>query len=148
MTLNQVLLIGNAGRDAQLRTTQSGTQVANFSLAVNRSRQIDGEWQTETEWFNVSAWGRSAEYVAERVKKGSKVFVSGRLSSRSYIADNGETRFSMEVSAFKVMPLDRVSDATDSNGAASQGGSFRQDDPAPPAASFESGGANVEDLPW
>ncbi len=139
MTLNQVLLIGNAGLDAQLRTTQSGTQVANFSLAVNRSRQIDGEWQTETEWFNVSAWGRSAEYVAERVKKGSKVFVSGRLSSRSYIADNGETRFSMVVSAFRVIPLDLAEHSAETNGAANHKA-------YDPVVDVEPG--NVEELPW
>ena len=105
MTLNQILLIGNAGRDAEMRYTPSGTAVTNFSIAVSRRYQVRDEWQEETEWFNVSAWDRQAEIVAERVKRGTRVFVDGRLSTREYTAGNGETRVSLDVNANRVIVL-------------------------------------------
>ncbi len=105
MTLNQILLIGNAGRDAELRYTQNGTAVANFSIAVTRRYQARDEMREDTEWFNVSAWDRQAEGVAERVKRGTRVFVDGRLSTREYTANNGETRVSLDVNANRVLVL-------------------------------------------
>lgn len=105
MSLNQILLIGNAGRDAELRYTQNGAAVANFSIAVNRRYQVRDEVREDTEWFNVSAWERQAENVAERVKRGNRVFVDGRLSTREYTAGNGETRVSLDVNANRVLVL-------------------------------------------
>ena len=105
MSLNQILLIGNAGRDAELRYTQNGTAVTNFSIAVNRRYQSRDELREETEWFNVAAWDQRAEFVAERVKRGSRVFVDGRLSTREYTAGNGEPRTSLEVTANRVIVL-------------------------------------------
>ena len=105
MSLNQILLIGNAGRDAELRYTQNGAAVANFSIAVTRRYQSRDEMREDTEWFNVSAWERQAENVAERVKRGSRVFVDGRLSTREYTSGNGETRTSLDVNANRVLVL-------------------------------------------
>ena len=105
MSLNLILLIGNAGRDAELRYTATGRAVASFSMAVNRSYQVNNEWQQETEWFNVSAWGQQAENVAQRVRRGAKVFVEGRLSTREYTNQAGMTRTSLDVNAFRVMNL-------------------------------------------
>lgn len=105
MSLNQILLIGNAGRDAELRYTQNGTAVANFSIAVTRRYQSRDELREDTEWFNVAAWEQRAEFVAERVKRGSRVFVDGRLSTREYTAGNGETRTSLDVNANRVLVL-------------------------------------------
>lgn len=105
MSLNQIILIGNAGRDAELRYTQSGTAVANFSMAVSRRYQTREEMREETEWFNVSAWERRAEFVSDRVKRGTRVFVDGRLSTREYTTGNGETRTSLDVNANRVIVL-------------------------------------------
>ena len=105
MSLNQILLIGNAGRDAQLRYTQNGTAVTNFSMAVSRRYQLRDETREDTEWFNVSAWERQAEWVAETVKRGTRVFVDGRLSTREYTSGNGETRVSLDVNARRVVAL-------------------------------------------
>lgn len=105
MSLNQILLIGNAGRDAQLRYTQNGSAVANFSMAVNRRYQVRDETREDTEWFNVAAWERQAEWVSERVKRGTRVFVDGRLATREYTSGNGEMRVSLEVNARRVIPL-------------------------------------------
>ena len=105
MSLNQILLIGNAGRDAELRYTPKGSAVANFSMAVNRRYQVQDETREDTEWFNVAAWERQAEWVSERVKRGTRVFVDGRLSTREYTSGNGETRISLDVNAKRVIPL-------------------------------------------
>lgn len=105
MSLNQILLIGNVGRDAELRYTANGATVANFSLAVNRRYQARDEVREETEWFNVAAWERQAEWVSDRVKRGTRVFVDGRLSTREYTSASGETRISLDVSARRVVPL-------------------------------------------
>ena len=105
MSLNQILLIGNAGRDAELRYTANGAAVANFSMAVNRRYQARDEVREETEWFNVAAWERQAEWVSERVKRGTRVFVDGRLSTREYTSGSGETRVSLDVNARRVIPL-------------------------------------------
>ncbi len=105
MSLNQILLIGNAGRDAELSYTPNGTAVSNFSLAVNRRYQSRGEMREETEWFNVSAWDRQAETVANLVRRGRRVFVDGRLSTREYTNSSGESRTSLDVNANRVLIL-------------------------------------------
>jgi len=115
MTLNQILLIGNAGRDAELRYTPSGTAVANFSLAVNRRYQSRNEMREETEWFNVSAWDRQAETVSNLVRRGQRVFVDGRLSTRQYISNSGESRISLDVNANRVLVLSPRDSDPDAN---------------------------------
>ena len=165
MSLNLILLIGNAGRDAELRFTATGRQVANFSLAVNRNYQVNGEWQEETEWFNVATWGQQAENVANSVRRGSRVFVEGRLSSREWTNQAGVTRTSLEVNAFRVINLTRREDGEEGGygsyppspgGEQSPGGGTGQQpspSPAPdysPAGDFEppADGDDLEDLPW
>ncbi|MGB1748914.1 MAG: single-stranded DNA-binding protein, partial [Dehalococcoidia bacterium] len=82
MSLNQILLIGRAGNDPEMRYTSSGTPVTSFSLAVNNSRRDqNGEWTEDTEWFRVTAWERQAESVNQYLSKGRRVFVDGRLST-------------------------------------------------------------------
>ena len=105
MSLNLILLIGNAGRDAELRYTASGRAVTNFSMAVNRRYQVNNEWQEETEWFNVATWGQQAENVANSVRRGARVFVEGRLSTREWTNQAGVARTSLEVNAFRVINL-------------------------------------------
>ena len=157
MSLNQILLIGNAGRDAELRYTQSGRAVANFSIAVSRRWQVNNEWQEETEWFNVAVWGNYAENIANSIKRGNKVFVEGRLQSREYTNQAGVTRTSLDVNAYKVLNLSPREDGEQSNGYSQSGGYLEQ--AAQPAASGGYGGAPVEaqassdpqdleDLPW
>ena len=107
MTLNQILLIGYAGTDPEMRTTSSGTAVTHFQLAVsNNRRDQNGEWTQDTEWFAVTAWDRQAESVNQYLSKGSHVFVEGRFSTSQYTSNSGEARTNLEVSAFKVGFLD------------------------------------------
>jgi single-strand DNA-binding protein len=84
-SVNKVILVGNIGRDPELKYTPSGTAVVSFSIATNeRFKGKAGEWQDRTEWHNVKAWQRTAEIVAEYCKKGSKVYVEGSLRTDSW----------------------------------------------------------------
>ena len=98
--LNRVQLIGNVGKDAELRQTASGTAVANFSVATNESwKDKEGVLQEKTEWHNVVAWARLAEICGEYVKKGGKVYVEGRLTTRSYEDKEGVKKYATEIVA-------------------------------------------------
>lgn len=154
MTLNQILLIGNAGGDAELKYTPNGDPVADFNLAVSRSRLVDGEWQTlSTEWFRVSQWGRSAERVANTIRRGNRVFIEGRLSSNPYRTEGGEIRAGLQVSASRVINLTR---STEDSGYGSYGGgggfSAVPNEPAAQTADAVPGPPQDleegEDLPW
>ncbi|MGZ6338820.1 MAG: single-stranded DNA-binding protein [Candidatus Limnocylindrales bacterium] len=108
MSLCKMLLIGNLGRDPEMRYTPSGRPVTQFTLAVNRNTKNQaGEWQEQTEWFRVTAWGQLAERTAEQLRKGSKVFVEGRFQSREWEAQDGQKRTALEVTADAVLSLDR-----------------------------------------
>lgn len=104
--LNKVMVIGYLGRDPEMRFTPSGKSVANFSIASSRSwKTADGEIHTETEWFNVVAWEKLAETSKEHLKKGSRVYVEGRLQSRSWQDSEGIQHKSIEIVARDIMLL-------------------------------------------
>jgi single-strand DNA-binding protein len=135
--LNKVMLIGNLGKDPEMRYTANGSAVTTFSLAVNRTSQSpEGERREETEWFDVVAWNRLAELCSQFLQKGRKAYVEGRLHTRSWEGQDGQKRYRTEVVANTVLFLDAA------------GGGARQMehyDDAPAAA-----GANVDpdDLPF
>jgi single-strand DNA-binding protein len=107
-SLNKVMIIGNAGRDAEMRYTANGRALTTFSVAVNRNyRGQDGEWQKETEWFNVSVWGDQAERVGQWLTKGRLVYVEGRLQTRSWDDEQGVKQYRTDLVANTVKPLDR-----------------------------------------
>jgi len=84
-SVNRVTLIGNLGRDPQLKHTAGGTAVANFTLATNdRYKDKDGNWQERTEWHNITCWARLAEIASEYLKKGRAVYVEGSLRTHSW----------------------------------------------------------------
>jgi single-strand DNA-binding protein len=96
--LNKIILIGNLGRDPEPRYTPTGQMVTSFSVASNhRYRTADGEQKEETEWFNCSAFGKLAETCNQYLTKGQQVYVEGRLSTRTYQTQGGETRHSLDV---------------------------------------------------
>lgn len=98
-SLNKVMLIGNAGRDAELRYTGSGTPQSQFSLAVNnrRKNQQSGEWEDQTEWFNIVIFGDQAERVSQYITKGKQLYVEGRLQTRTWDDDQGVKHYRTEV---------------------------------------------------
>ena len=92
MSLNKAMIIGNLGRDPEMRYTPNGQAVTQFTVAVNRNyKDANGEWKEETEWFRVVAWGPLAERTAEYLRKGRKVYVEGRLQTRNWEARTGRS---------------------------------------------------------
>ena len=107
-SLNKVMLIGNVGKDAELRYLASGTPQAKFSLAVNRNfKGADGEWKEETEWFNIVVWAALAERISQNVTKGKQIYVEGRLSTHSWDDDQGVKHYMTEVIANDLKILER-----------------------------------------
>ncbi len=109
-SVNKVLLSGRLTRDPELRYTPSGTAVSSFSVASSRSyKGQDGEWKQTVAFVNIVAWGKQAVLVNEYLKKGSAVFIEGRLNSRSWETEEGQKRSALEVTADRVQFLDRIS---------------------------------------
>jgi single-strand DNA-binding protein len=108
MSLNHVVLIGRLTRDPEVRTTSTGKQVASFSIAVQR--RFKGQDGVDVDFFNITAWGNSADFVANYLGKGRLVAVDGRLQARKYTTQDGQTREVVEVVAENVQGLDRPRD--------------------------------------
>ena len=140
MSMNKVLIIGNVGRDPEMRYTPNGNPVTSFSVATTRRYTAGGEQREETQWFNVSAWNRLAETCNEYVVKGMKVYIEGRLNAREYIAQDGQTRTSLDVNAFEVQFLNRPGDGGPGQGGDVGGGGGGYAPGPPPDG--------AEDLPW
>ena len=105
--LNRVQLIGRLGKDPEGRFTPTGKKVTHFSLAVsNRWKSKDGESKEATEWVNIEAWERLGEICAEYLKKGSLIYLEGRLKTDKY-EDKGETKYFTKVVALSMQMLDR-----------------------------------------
>src|SRR5439155_17867674 len=105
--LNKVLLIGNLGKDPEMKYTPQGKPMTTFTMAVSRRRQTpDGEWKDETEWFRIVAWQKLAEQCNEYLRKGSKVYIEGRLQTREWQGQDGQNRQTVEVVANEMMMLD------------------------------------------
>jgi single-strand DNA-binding protein len=105
--LNRIQLIGRLGRDPEGKFTPTGKQVTHFSLAVtNRWKTRDGETKEYTEWINIEAWGRLGEVCQEYLKKGSLVYLEGRLRTDRY-EDQGENKYYTKVVALQMQMLDR-----------------------------------------
>lgn len=109
-SINRATLIGNAGKDAEIRYTGSGKPVANFSVATTDSwtDKATGQKQERTDWHNVVAWNWLAEYCNENVKKGKRVLVEGRIQTRSYDDKDGVKKYVTEIEAATVMTMERT----------------------------------------
>lgn len=106
-SINKVILIGRLGSDPEVRYTPSGAAVANFNVATNRGyKDKEGNWKDETDWHRVVVWNRTAEFCKEYVKKGYRVYVEGRLQTRSWEDQSGQKRFTTEVVALDVQLLE------------------------------------------
>jgi len=101
-TFNEVTGIFCLGQDPDLRYTPSGVAVASFSGASNHSYKKDGEWEQETEWTNFTVWSKQAERVGEMLKKGSLVYIAGRLKTDKWEDKEGNTRYSTKVIVRKI----------------------------------------------
>jgi single-strand DNA-binding protein len=96
--------VGNLTRDPELRFTTGGRGVASFGLAVSRRYQQNGEWQEQTSYFNIVAWGQMGENAAATLTKGMRVLVTGRLEQREYTTREGDKRTAIEINADEIGP--------------------------------------------
>ena len=143
-SVNRVILIGNLGRDPELRYTAGGQPVASFSVATNeRWNDREGKPQERTEWHRIGVWGKQGENCANYLQKGRTVYIEGRLQTREWEDKEGQKRQTTEVVAQTVQFLDRREGAPrGSGGTGAPGGSSEPDSGPPPS----SGGG--DDIPF
>ena len=152
-SVNKVILIGNLGKDPEVKYTPQGTAVAKITLATNeRYKDKGGEWQDRTEWHNVVLWQRQAEIAGEYLKKGSKVYVEGRLQTRSW--DDKQTnqkKYMTEVVCQDLVLLSGRGEGGgggEYSGSRSSGNNFDQRAPEPEHAGAGAGPITDEDIPF
>ena len=135
--LNKIMVIGNLGADPEMRYTPNGNPVTSFSIATGRSwTSSDGERKEETEWFRVVAWNQLAELCNQYLSKGRSAYVEGRLQSRTWETQEGQSRFTNEIIANQVLFLDRAPTGQVADGEAA----------AP--TGVPSGSVDVDELPF
>lgn len=122
--MNSVQILGNLGKDPVLRATKTGRAVASLSVAVNRTfTSPQGEQREITDWVNVTAWGNLAEAAGNQLRKGTRVFVEGRFTTRSYDTPDGQKRWISEVTAnFIALPIGMQGNESQQGGGQTQAG--------------------------
>ncbi|MDI6802251.1 MAG: single-stranded DNA-binding protein [Bacteroidota bacterium] len=136
-SLNKVMLIGNLGKDPELRYTANGTAVASFSIATTDSwKNTEGAVQERTEWHNIIAWNKLAEVCGEWLKKGQKVYIEGNIRTRNYDDKDGKKKYVTEIYADNLIMLGGGKGASTSSGEPKEEGvtpplSSQQDDDLP-----------------
>ena len=140
--VNKVILVGNLGRDPELRSTASGQQVANFSIATSRKwRDKDGNRQEQTEWHDIVVWGRQAEVAGQYLTKGRQIYIEGRLQTRSWEdRETGTKKYRTEVICENFQMLGQRGD--------SDGGYRPSTPPGPAPDSPPAPGAEDDDIPF
>lgn len=146
-TVNKVLLLGNVGKDPEIASTNGGTLVAKLSLATSeRFKDKQGEWQERTEWHNLVAYARGAEILRDYVRKGSKLYVEGRLTTRSWEdKESGRKMYRTEV---VVGDISLLSDGGRSGKAASEQRPTRHEQPEEAPGGFDGLGITDDDVPF
>jgi single-strand DNA-binding protein len=153
-SVNKVILVGNLGKDPEVKYTPQGTPVAKITLATNeRFKDKDGNWQDRTEWHNVVLWQRLAEIAGEYLKKGGKVYIEGRLQTRSWDdKQTGQKKYMTEVVANDLVLLGGRGESGgdfsggSSRGASAGGNNFDQRTPEPEPAG--AGPITDDDIPF
>ena len=148
MSFNKIIIVGNLGRDPELRYTPQGTAVCNFSMATTEKRRDkSGEYQDVTTWFRVTVWDKKAEVAAKYLQKGSQVYIEGRLKLDEWTDRDGNNRTTLDVTATDMQFV--------GSGAGRDSGysSDSDDMPEPPSASTSAAAAggsssNDDDIPF
>jgi len=152
MSVNKVILVGRLGRDPETRYTGGGQAVANFSLATDETyRDRNGERQKRTEWHKIVVWGKQAEIAQQYLKKGSLVFIEGRIQSREWQDKEGQKRTSFDIVANNFRMLGgRAEGAMSASAGAGAGPGADAESQVVPGDEHPSGGAEVtdEDIPF
>ena len=133
-SVNKVTLLGNVGKDPEIRSTPSGVMVANLTLATSdRQKDAQGNWQDKTEWHNLKAFNRTAEIVRDYVKKGSKLYIEGKITTNSWDdKESGQKRYKTGILVNELVLLSGREE-----GAGGQGGYTRAASSSSSAASFD-----------
>lgn len=141
MSFNKIILVGNLGRDPELRYTPQGTAVCSFSMATNeRRRDKSGEFQDVTTWFRVTLWGNQAENAAKYLQKGRPVYIEGRLRVEEWTDRDNNNRYTLEVNA---TDMQFIGSRADGGGGDYSGGGPEEEatHSGPPSAAAGSGGS-------
>lgn len=151
MSFNKIIVVGNLGRDPELRYTPQGTAVCDFSIATNeKKRDKSGEMQDVTTWFKVTTWNKQAEVASKYLSKGKSVYIEGRLRLEEYTDREGKNRFSLEINASDIQFLSGGSDF--GGGSSSNINEFSKSDESSSNMSSGSGGnfdaPNDDDIPF
>jgi single-strand DNA-binding protein len=147
MSVNKVILVGRLGRDPETRYTGGGQAVANFSIATDETyKDRNGERQKRTEWHKIVVWGKQAEIAQQYLKKGSLIFIEGRIQSREWQDKEGQKRTSFEIVAtnFRMLGGRAEGAAAGAGGGGSRGGGGGDDfDSGPSDDTLSGGGAHT-----
>lgn len=148
-SLNRATILGNVTRDPETRTTTSGQSVVSFSIATSRrwKDQTSGELKEATEFHNCVAWAKLAQTIGTYVRKGSKVYVEGRIQTRSWDDPTGAKKYRTEIVAESLILLDKKGDGPALGGSAPMNEPMPATDSAQPSAPTEEE-INIEDIPF
>ncbi len=145
MNLNKVMLIGRLGRDPETRYTNSGSAVANFSIATTETwKDKQGQKQERTEWHNIVCWGPQADFAQNYLKKGRLIYVEGRLQTRDWTDNQNVKHYKTEITANNILFMEPRE--AGQGGQRAGGGSY--DQAPPPAQGPPPGGAAEEESPY
>jgi single-strand DNA-binding protein len=145
-SLNKVMLIGNLGSDPEIKYAANGNAIASIRIATAESRKNrDGEWEDTTEWHRVVMFGRQAELCKDYLKKGSKIYVEGRLQTRSWEDQSGQRHYATEIVGFNMLMLDSRSQDASTGVTGPQGAPVSEPSQALPAPDFPEA---EDDLPF
>jgi len=149
-TVNKVILLGNVGKDPEIRSTTGGTLVANLSLATSeRYKDKGGEWQERTEWHNLVGYARGAEILRDYVKKGSKLYVEGRITMRSWDdKESGKKAYRTEIVINEISLLSPAEGSTGRPASESRDSQGRTNRYSDPVDDFGSVGITDDDIPF
>ena len=152
-SLNKVMLIGNLGRDPELKMTPTGQALARFSVATTENwKNPQGEKQTKTEWHNVVVWGKQAEIAEKYLRKGKQVLIEGRIQYREYTDQAGVKKTACDIRCDNFVMLGRMEDSNRDSGSyggkSSVGGQDFEDHGAPSPAGSGGGSFPDDDIPF
>lgn len=151
MSINKVMLIGRLGKDPEMRYLDNNVALARFPLATSETyKGSNGEKVEKTEWHNIVVWRKLGEIAGQYLKKGSQIYLEGKLRTRNWDADNGEKRYATEIVADDFRMLDRKADNAGGNsgGAGYGGGQSTQPKTSEPQNTPAGGGSLEDDLPF
>jgi single-strand DNA-binding protein len=150
MSVNKVILVGRLGKDPETRYTGAGQAVCNFSLATDESfKDRNGERQKRTEWHRIVVWAKQAEIAQQYLKKGSQIYLEGRIQSREWTDKEGQKRTSYEIVATNFRMLGSRADSMAAGArSAAPAGDFDHEAPAPPSEEHAGPEVTDEDIPF